>query len=206
MSVPLQTTAGVCKAHLQSCSFGLSRRLFGKPNGRAYSTAASQTYKCLQQTAYLKSAFFAPLPTLRGHASGQQRNLRCVSSCSDVLRGHQKAKGISQPEACCCRTSVVSMALKTGIVGMPNVGKVSQRVDSVLPSVSARPILQTLLHRLLHVVCTPGVASQLVSRSDACNSTELKSVIMCPVLAVHIVQCYMQERQSSSSKLPILHH
>ncbi|DBA66074.1 TPA: hypothetical protein ACH3X2_003078 [Trebouxia sp. C0005] len=96
MSVPLQTTAGVCKAHLQSCSFGLSRRLFGKPHGRAYSTAASQTHKCLQQTAYLKSAFFAPLPTLQGHASGQQRHFR---------------------------TSVVSMALKTGIVGMPNVGK-----------------------------------------------------------------------------------
>ncbi len=51
------------------------------------------------------------------------------------------------------------MALKTGIVGMPNVGKVGKRLDSVLPSVSAHASLQTLLHCLLHSVCTPVVAS-----------------------------------------------
>lgn len=43
-----------------------------------------------------------------------------------------------------------------------------------------------------HLACTDSL------------TTELKPVMMCPgVLAVHIVQCYMQECQSSSSKLPI---
>ena len=42
------------------------------------------------------------------------------------FHGHQNAKGFSKTGACCCRTSVVSMALKTGIVGMPNVGKVGK--------------------------------------------------------------------------------
>ncbi|KAL3154686.1 hypothetical protein ABBQ38_011236 [Trebouxia sp. C0009 RCD-2024] len=60
------------------------------------SYSAPQTYSCLQQSAKLKSSFFAPLPTLQGQSCSQHR---------------------------CFRSSVVSMALKTGIVGMPNVGK-----------------------------------------------------------------------------------
>lgn len=75
--LPLQTTAGICKTHLHTCSFGLSRRLFGKHQTRAFSHAASQTYTCLQQTARLKSTFFAPLTTLQGHSCSQTRNFRC---------------------------------------------------------------------------------------------------------------------------------
>ncbi len=65
------------------------------------------------------------------------------------------------------------MALKTGIVGMPNVGKVGKWLDSVLPSVIAQPSMQTLLRCLLHAVCTPGVASQLISRSYARTTSSL---------------------------------
>lgn len=96
MNLHLQTTAGICKAHLHTCSFGLSRRLFGRQHSRTFSCVSSQTPTCLHQSAKLKSSFFAPLPTLQGQGCSQHR---------------------------CFRTSVVSMALKTGIVGMPNVGK-----------------------------------------------------------------------------------
>lgn len=76
MNLHLQTTAGICKAHLHTCSFGLSRRLFGRQHSRTFSCASSQTYTCLHQSAKLKSSFFAPLPTLQGQGCSQHRCFR----------------------------------------------------------------------------------------------------------------------------------
>ena len=62
----------------------------------------------------------------------------------------------------------------------------------------------------LQVLPVNSSAGHMQATNLACPdslTTELKPVMMCPgSLAVHTVQRYMQERQSSSSKLPILHH
>ena len=62
----------------------------------------------------------------------------------------------------------------------------------------------------LHMLQVNLSAGHMQATSLACTdslTTEMKPVMMFPdVLAVYIVQCYMQKRQSSSSKLPILHH
>ena len=78
MNLHLQTTAGICKAHLHTCSFGLSRRLFGRQHSRTFSCGSSQTHTCLHQNAKLKSSFFAPLPTLQGQGCSQHRCFRYI--------------------------------------------------------------------------------------------------------------------------------
>ena len=78
MNLHLQTTAGICKAHLHTCSFGLSRRLFGRQHSRTISCASPQTYTCLHQSANLKSSFFAPLATLQGQGCSQHRCFRYI--------------------------------------------------------------------------------------------------------------------------------
>ena len=82
------------------------------------------------------------------------------------------------------------MALKTGIVGMPNVGKASP--DMLQYAHVGLPIYRGNMLSL-QVMIFQGL---LMQHAD-------NNVI---VLAVDLVQRHLQKRKSASSKFPVLHH
>ena len=81
------------------------------------------------------------------------------------------------------------MALKTGIVGMPNVGKASADM---------------LQHAHIGMCLYRGIMCSLEVTTFECQL--MQHVNTFDELAVNLVQCHLQKRKSTSSKFSILHH